>query len=146
MTGNRYRFRYTDVGELPELESCTKPYRKWARVPHGCSYSEDIRCRVGKGRTSHPPAYTLRHRHRRYITFIPVNFIIWLIDQLDTEMPRVSKFAKVIWDDTNNGCGDRRYDAVAWRDHFTEKHHDYRKVLIGELIYCYSVYAQTLIK
>ena len=89
---------------------------------------------------------TSRHRHRCYITFIPVNFIVWLIDQLDTELPRVSKFAKVIWDDTNNGCGSRRFDAVDWRNHFIEKHNDYRKVLIGELIYSYSVYAQTLIK
>ena len=68
-----------------------------------------------------------------------MRFITWLFEQIDLDTP-TSKFAKICWDDINNGCGSIKFNAQAWSDHFTAKHKDKSKVLIEMLFDAYVEY------
>jgi hypothetical protein len=65
--------------------------------------------------------------------------MVWLADQLD-ELGRVPRFAKVIYDDVNGGCGSSRYNALDWKRHFEEKHPETSDALVSLLTIAYSNY------
>lgn len=65
-----------------------------------------------------------------------MRFSSWLWEQLDT--PGISgEFAKICWDDINNGCGSGKYNATLWLKHFEQKHSDKKDILIDKLTKCY---------
>jgi hypothetical protein len=66
----------------------------------------------------------------------------WLLDNLD--IPG-NKFAKIIWDDVNNGCGSSRFSPSEWRAHFYIKHEATATNLEYLLIESYTAYARTII-
>ena len=70
-----------------------------------------------------------------------MHFSTWLFDQSDTG-GTTAKFAKVAWDDVNNGCGNARFTAQEWIDHFTIKHSDKADTLIEMLFNSYVEYTR----
>ena len=68
-----------------------------------------------------------------------MHFITWLFEQLDDPGPH-QRFAKLAWDDVNNGCAHIRFSVKQWQDHFFEKHPDSSKILIPMLIDAYVQY------
>ena len=57
-----------------------------------------------------------------------MRYITWLFDQLDTSSSS-ARFAKVVWDDVNNGCATARYSTSQLLAHFEEKHYEnYQKL------------------
>jgi hypothetical protein len=72
-----------------------------------------------------------------------VSFIDYLEEAQDFD-GRVAKFAYVVFQDISNGCGSSRFDAIAWKAHFIEKHSDKSKELIDLLLLSYSSYVLTI--
>jgi hypothetical protein len=72
-----------------------------------------------------------------------VSFIDYLEEAQDFD-GRVAKFAYVIFQDISNGCGSSRFDAIAWKAHFIEKHSDKSAQLIDLLLLSYSSYVLTI--
>jgi len=68
-----------------------------------------------------------------------MHFSTWLWDQLDTPGD-TGKFAKVCWDDVNNGCGYSKFNAQHWLEHFESKHKDRRDILSLMLLRAYKEY------
>jgi len=68
-----------------------------------------------------------------------MRFVTWLWEQLDTAGP-ASRFAKLCWDDVNNGCAHATFSATNWLDHFEEKHKDNKEVLISLMLPAYQEY------
>ncbi len=68
-----------------------------------------------------------------------MNFLTWLFDEMDGPS-KVSKFAKIVYDDINNGCGDRRFGPVEWKNHFLAEHADSAGNLNSLLTIAYSHY------
>ena len=68
-----------------------------------------------------------------------MRFTSWLWDQLDIPGPS-GKFAKLCWDDVNNGCGSARFHAVDWVKHFETKHFDSKEELVNRLVEAYGEY------
>ena len=68
-----------------------------------------------------------------------MRFSTWLWDQLDIP-GRSGSFAKVCWDDVNNGCASPRFSASDWLKHFDEKHAEKRDRLADMLIPVYMEY------
>jgi len=66
-------------------------------------------------------------------------FITWLFEQIDLGSPS-SQFAKICWDDINNGCASIRFNSQAWMDHFNSKHKDKSEILIEMLFRAYVEY------
>lgn len=61
-----------------------------------------------------------------------MNFSSWLFEQAD--LPgEVGRLAKLCWTDVNNGCGNPRFTAREWTEHFAVRHAD-KKVILGELV------------
>ena len=50
-----------------------------------------------------------------------VTFYDFLDESLDYQ-GRTAKFARLVFTDIDNGCGSNKYNAVAWKRHFQEKH------------------------
>jgi hypothetical protein len=50
-----------------------------------------------------------------------VNFYDFLEESLDYQ-GRTAKFARLVFTDIDNGCGSNKFDALAWKAHFIEKH------------------------
>jgi hypothetical protein len=71
-----------------------------------------------------------------------VNFLTWLFDELDGPS-KVSRFAKIVYDDINNGCGDRKWGPVQWRDHFIAEHPDSAGNLNSMLSIAYAQYVMS---
>ena len=70
-----------------------------------------------------------------------MHFSTWLWEQLD--LPgRSGSLAKICWADVNNGCGNARFTAQEWLDHFTIKHSDKADTLIEMLFNSYVEYTR----
>jgi hypothetical protein len=67
----------------------------------------------------------------------------WLWDQLDIPS-YTGKFAKLCWDDVNNGCALPTFSAKAWLNHFEEKHSENKDQLSIMLIKVYKEYMLSL--
>jgi hypothetical protein len=52
----------------------------------------------------------------------------------------MGKFAKLCWDDINNGCAFRSYTPAQWKQHFIDKHPDSKDALISALTAAYIQY------
>ena len=52
-----------------------------------------------------------------------MTFYDYLEESLDYK-GRTAKFAKLVFSDIDNGCGSSKFNAVAWKRHFQEKHTD----------------------
>lgn len=75
-----------------------------------------------------------------HVTLLFVNFLTWLFEEMDTPS-QTARFAKIVYDDINNGCGSRRFTPAQWRDHFKEEHADTADNLIKMLELAYIKYA-----
>jgi len=54
---------------------------------------------------------------------------------------KLSRFAKIVYDDINNGCGSRKFTPVEWKNHFLLEHPDSADYLINTLQVAYTQYA-----
>jgi hypothetical protein len=68
-----------------------------------------------------------------------MNFMVWLIEQLG-EPTKMGRFAKICWDDANNGCALRSYTPQEWKQHFIDKHPESKDKLISALTAAYVQY------
>lgn len=62
------------------------------------------------------------------------------MEEMDTPSP-VAKFAKIVYDDINNGCGTRKLSPGGWKTHFELHHTDSAVYLIDLLQAAYLEYA-----
>ena len=62
-----------------------------------------------------------------------MKYTAWLWYQLEEVGPGHA-FAKVCWDDVNNGCASTKFSVNDWLQHFEQKHLDNRDILIHRLI------------
>ena len=62
-----------------------------------------------------------------------MKYTAWLWYQLEEVGPGHA-FAKVCWDDVNNGCASTKFSVRDWLQHFEQKHLDNRDILIHRLI------------
>lgn len=69
-----------------------------------------------------------------------VSFYDYLEESLDYQ-GRTAKFARLVFTDIHNGCGSSKYDAVAWKRHFQEKHKDSPQ-LVDMLLLAFIEYYQ----
>lgn len=69
-----------------------------------------------------------------------MNFLTWLFEEMETPS-KLSRFAKIVYDDINNGCGSRKFTPTQWRDHFKAEHPDSAGNLIAMLEIAYIQYA-----
>jgi hypothetical protein len=72
-----------------------------------------------------------------------VRFITWLFDNLD-DPTKVGVFAKICWDDVNNGCALSKWGPIEWKEHFEVKHPDSANKLIYLLSVAYAQYVLSL--
>ena len=68
-----------------------------------------------------------------------MRFVSWLWEQLDTSGPS-STFAKICWDDVNNGCAHATFSANQWLSHFKDKHSEKIDLLTELLLSTYLEY------
>jgi hypothetical protein len=68
-----------------------------------------------------------------------MRFTAWLWDQLAIPGPS-GKFAKLCWDDVNNGCASVRFTAAEWVRHFRTKHPETQEELTDRLVVAYGEY------
>jgi hypothetical protein len=54
----------------------------------------------------------------------------------------VARFAKVAWDDVNNGCANPRFSHREWFDHFNDKHAEKANLLLDMLYTAYLAYIE----
>lgn len=66
-----------------------------------------------------------------------MRFVSWLWEQM--EDPGVTAdFARVCWNDVNNGCANPRYTAHEWIDHFEARHVEKADVLVEGVLRAYA--------
>ena len=70
-----------------------------------------------------------------------MRFIPWLYEQLDLGTD-VSKFAKLCWDDINNGCASSRFSTQELVEHFSIKHKDKSEALTELLFTAFLEYTR----
>jgi hypothetical protein len=68
-----------------------------------------------------------------------MHFSSWLWEQLD-DPGAMGKFAKLCWNDVNNGCAHAKYSGPQWLTHFEEKHKDRKHLLVPPLINAFQGY------
>jgi hypothetical protein len=68
-----------------------------------------------------------------------MRFVTWLWEQID-EQGASSKFAKIAWDDVNNGCAHGTFGPAQWIEHFSIKHPEAKAILIEGLLKAYDEY------
>lgn len=68
-----------------------------------------------------------------------MRFTAWLWNQVD-DLGDQEAFAKICWDDVNNGCANARFSAKDWVKHFDDKHRDSRDDLVFQLITAFQQY------
>lgn len=71
-----------------------------------------------------------------------MSFLDFLTESLDFQ-GRTGRFAKILLSDIDNGCGSSRFNAIAWKAHFIEKHGEYAPQLVDMLLIAYVEYANT---
>jgi hypothetical protein len=72
-----------------------------------------------------------------------MRFVTWLWDQLDIP-GSTGSFAKICWDDVNNGCAHPTFSAPQWLHHFENKHPDSKDKLRAMLIRAFQEYMLSL--
>jgi hypothetical protein len=72
-----------------------------------------------------------------------VSFIDYLEEAQDFD-GRVAKFAYIVFQDISNGCGSSKFDAIAWKAHFIDKHPEKSGVLVDLLVVAYTSYVLTI--
>ena len=72
-----------------------------------------------------------------------MTFISFLVDNLDSP-GRVHRFANIVSQDIDNGCGSHRFDAIAWKLHFEDKHAESANRLKDMLLVAYTEYVLTI--
>lgn len=55
-------------------------------------------------------------------------------------MGNQERFAKLCWDDINNGCAHVKFSLKQWQDHFAKKHPESADILISMLLDAYVEY------
>lgn len=70
-----------------------------------------------------------------------MTFYDYLEESIDYQ-GRTARFAKIVFADINNGCGTSKFNAVAWKAHFIEKHPDSPE-LIDMLLLAFIEYYHT---
>ena len=71
-----------------------------------------------------------------------MNFLTWLFEEMETPS-KLSRFAKILYDDINNGCGSRRFTPADWKKHFQLEHKDTAEQLTQMLELAYMKYAMS---
>lgn len=66
-----------------------------------------------------------------------MRFVSWLWEQME-DPGDVASFAKLCWDDVNNGCASPRFTAHEWIVHFEKTHKDKSDILTERLILTYA--------
>ena len=72
-----------------------------------------------------------------------MRFVTWLFDQVDNGGV-TAKFAKISWDDVNNGCAHATFSVGQWIEHFSVKHPDKYDLLIEMLLRAFAEYKKEL--
>lgn len=72
-----------------------------------------------------------------------MSFLDYLDESLDNG-GRVGQFAYLVFQDISNGCGSSRFDAIAWKAHFIDKHPDKSGQLVDLLLIAYTSYVLTI--
>jgi hypothetical protein len=57
-----------------------------------------------------------------------MRYTAWLWDRLEEES-HLGKFAKICYDDVNNGCASANFSATDWISHFEQIHRENRSEL-----------------
>ena len=70
-----------------------------------------------------------------------MSFYTFLEESLDYQ-GRTAKFARIVFTDIHNGCGSNKFNAVAWKAHFIEKHADTPQ-LVDMLLLAFIEYYQS---
>ena len=68
-----------------------------------------------------------------------MRYTAWLWEQLDEDSP-LGKFAKVCYDDVNNGCASPKFSAGEWISHFEQVHRDNKDELISRFFTSFVAY------
>lgn len=68
-----------------------------------------------------------------------MRFSEWLWFQVE-DLGADAGFAKVCWEDVNNGCASSKFSSSEWVNHFAEKHKDNKDILIQRLIQSFHEY------
>ena len=71
-----------------------------------------------------------------------MHFLNWVLEKQD-EPGNLGVFAKVLWQDINNGCGARYTTPLEWRGHFDKKHPRTKEKLNALLSQVYLQYADS---
>lgn len=66
----------------------------------------------------------------------------WLWNQVE-DLGSAAGFAKICWDDVNNGCASPKFSSGQWIKHFDEKHKDNRDILMYQLVQSFSEYKKS---
>jgi hypothetical protein len=72
-----------------------------------------------------------------------MRFTSWLWNQVD-DLGDQAGFARVAWNDVNNGCASAAFSASDWIRHFDEKHYDNRSDLTYQLFVSFQEYKKAL--
>ena len=68
-----------------------------------------------------------------------MRFVSWLWEQME-DPGTTADFAKVCWNDVNNGCAHVKFTVKQWQDHFFDKHTENSQLLVKMLIDAYVTY------
>jgi len=68
-----------------------------------------------------------------------VRFTQWILE-LEDEDGVIDQFHRVAYSDINNGCASSKFDALAWKKHFYEKHAETADRLVALLSLAYAQY------
>lgn len=68
-----------------------------------------------------------------------MRYTVWLWDQMDEDSP-IGRFAKLCYDDVNNGCANPKFSAGEWISHFEQNHRDNKEELISRFFTTFTVY------
>ena len=66
-----------------------------------------------------------------------MRFVSWLWEQLE-DPGKTADFARVCWNDVNNGCASPRFTARQWIEHFESRHKDKAIILTEGLLETYA--------
>lgn len=70
-----------------------------------------------------------------------MHFSSWMWEQLENG-DSTAKFAKICWDDVNNGCAHPKFNAAQWLEHFKKKHSEKIDLLTDMLVKVYTEYLE----
>jgi hypothetical protein len=68
-----------------------------------------------------------------------MRYTVWLWNQLEEDSP-IGRFAKVCYDDVNNGCANARFSSNDWLLHFEGIHRENKEALIARFFTSFAAY------